>query len=400
MSLLAVADAQARLLAATLPLPAETVPLAAAAGRRAAAAVAATLSQPPFAASAMDGYAIRWRDRAGPWRIIGESAAGRGFAGAVGAGEAVRIFTGAPLPGGADTVIVQEDVACDADALRLTGDGPRGQGAHIRVAGLGFGAGDIIVAAGAMLTPARLGLLAAAGHGWAAVHRRPRVVLLATGDELVPPGTTPGTDQIVSANGVMLAALLQGAGAEVVDGGIVPDRRDALAAAVRGAAGADLLVTIGGASVGDLDLVVPVLRGMGAEIDFWKIALRPGKPMLSGTLGALRIVGLPGNPVSAFVCALLFAVPLLRRMAGDPAPLPGLEQARLGTSLAANDGRQDYLRAHLADGIVTPAARQDSGMLRTLADSNALIVRAPHAPALAAGEPVAFLALDFVPAVA
>ena len=400
MTLLAVAEAQARLLASVVPLPPETVALAAAAGRRTTATVAARLTQPPFAASAMDGYAIRWSDRSGPWRVVGEAAAGRGFMGSCGAGEAVRIFTGAPLPAGADNVVVQEDVARDGDALRLTGDGSPREGAHIRPAGLDFAAGETVVAAGTLLSPAYLGLIAAAGHGSVAVHRTPHVILLATGDELVPPGTAPGVDQIVSSNGVMLAALLARVGVKVVDGGIVPDRRDALEAAVRGSGGADLLVTIGGASVGDHDLVVPVLSAMGADIDFWKVALRPGKPMLSGTLGRLRIVGLPGNPVSAFVCAFLFVLPMLRRMGGDPAPLPYLARARLGAPLAANNGRQDYLRARFENGFVTAAARQDSGMLRTLADSNALIVRSPHAAAAETGAMVDYHPLDFVPGVA
>jgi molybdopterin molybdotransferase len=351
----------------------------------------------------MDGYAIRWADRAGPWRVTGEAAAGHGFSGTIGSGDAVRISTGAPLPDGADTVVVQEDVERCGATLKLTGDGPPGQGAHIRIAGLDFSAGDVIARAGSVLTPARLGLLAAAGHGSALVHRRPRVVILATGDELVAPGEIPGADRIVSSSGVMLAALLAGE-ANVIDGGIVPDRRDALEAAVRNAAGADLLVTIGGASVGDHDLIVPVLTAMGADIDFWKIALRPGKPMLSGMLGELRVVGLPGNPVSAFVCAHLFVRPLLRQLAGDPAPLPRLHEARLASPLPANNARQDYLRATIENSIDGPLARaaerQESSMLRTLADCNALIVRAPGAPPASVGEMILYHALDFVPGVA
>lgn len=397
--LLSVADAQARLLGGVQALPAETLLLREAVGRVLAADVVARLTQPPFAASAMDGYAIRWADRAGAWRVIGEAAAGRGFAGVVGAGEAVRIFTGAPLPGGADTVVVQEEVARDAETARLTGEGPPREGAHIRPAGLDFTAGAMVGAAGARVTPARAGLLAAAGHGAVAVHRRPRVVLLATGDELVPPGTLPAADQIVSSNGVMLAGLL-GAFADVIDGGIVPDTRDALAAAVRGA-DADVLVTIGGASVGDHDLVVPVLRDLGADIGFWKVALRPGKPMLSGRLGAMRIIGLPGNPVSAHVCAYLFVVPLLRALAGEREVLPPLFPATLGAALAANGPRQDYLRAVATAGpVVTAAGRQDSAMLGVLAEANTLIVRAPFAPAADAGETVLCHALDFVPGVA
>ena len=403
MSLLAVAEAQARLLADARPLSTETLRLAQAHGRRLAADVTALRDQPPFAGSAMDGYAIRWADRAGPWRLVGESAAGRRFDGVVGAGETARIFTGAPLPDGADTVVVQEDVERRGGTVLLTRDGPPRLGAHIRAAGQDFAGGAVVAVAGAVLTPARLGLLAAAGHGSAIVVRRPRVVILATGDELVPPGMLPGPDQIVSSNGVMLASLL-GSEAEVIDGGIVPVRRDALEAAIRFADGADLLVTIGGASVGDHDLVVPVLTAMGAAIDFWKVALRPGKPMLSGCLGALRIVGLPGNPVSAFVCAQLFVRPLLRALGGDPSPLPLLFAARLGAPLPANNARQDYMRAtavNTPDGpVVTAASRQDSGMLRTLADAGALIVRPPNIAAADVGETVLCHALDFVPAVA
>lgn len=397
--LLSVADGQVRLLGGVEPLAGETVSLATAFGRALAADVCARLTQPPFAASAMDGYAIRWADRAGPWRVIGEAAAGRGFAGAIGAGEAARIFTGAPLPDGADTVVVQEDVVRDDNAARLTGEGPPACGAHVRDAGLDFAAGAVVGRARERVTAARAGLLAAAGHGEVAVHRRPRVVLLATGDELVPPGAAPGVGQIVSSNGVLLAALLQGH-ADVVDGGIVPDSRAALADAVRNAE-ADVLVTIGGASVGDHDLVVPVLRDLGATIDFWKVALRPGKPMLSGRLGDTRIVGLPGNPVSAFVCALLFVVPLLRRLGGEVDVLPPLFAARLGAALPANGARQDYLRAVVTAGpVVSAATGQDSAMLGVLAGSNALIVRAPFAPAADAGETVFCHALDFVPGVA
>lgn len=396
--LLSVADAQARLLDGVVALAAETLPLREAVGGVLAEDVVARLTQPPFAASAMDGYAIRWPDRAGPWRVIGEAAAGRGFAGRVGAGEAARIFTGAPLPEGADTVVVQEEVAREGDTARLTGEGPPREGAHIRPAGLDFTVGAVVGQAGQPVTPARAGLLAAAGHGEVAVHHRPRVVLLATGDELVPPGTVPQADQIVSSNGVMLAGLLRAY--DIIDGGIVPDTREALAAAIQ-SADADVLVTIGGASVGDHDLVVPVLQDLGAEIGFWKVALRPGKPMLSGRLGAMRIVGLPGNPVSAYVCAFLFVVPLLRALMGERDVLPPLFAASLGAALPANGPRQDYLRCVATPGpVVTAANRQDSAMLGLLAGSNALIVRLPYAPAADAGETVFCHALDFVPGVA
>jgi molybdopterin molybdotransferase len=392
--MLSVDEALARLLADAAPLPAETVPLATAAGRILAEPLAARLTQPPFDASAMDGYAIRWVDRAGPWRLIGEAAAGRGWADELGSGEAVRIFTGAPLPTGADTVMVQEDVAVEGGMVRLAGDGPPAPGAHIRRAGQDFRTGDPVAEGGDILTAARIGLVAAAGHGAVPVVRRPRVTLIATGDELVPPGTAPGPDGIVSSNGVMLAALLATAGADVTDAGIVPDRRDALAAAFDAAAG-DIIVTVGGASVGDHDLVVPVLREQGAEIDFWKIAMRPGKPMLSGRLGGRRVVGLPGNPVSAFVCAVLFLVPLVRRLGGRPAGLPH-QTLRLATPLAANGPRQDHLRGRRTSGGVEAFARQDSALLSVLARADTLIVRPPGAPAAAIGEAVQCILLDSI----
>jgi len=398
-ALLGVDEAQARLLAGVVPLPREEAGFAAALGRILAADVVARLTQPPFAASAMDGYAIRWDDLPGPWRVTGESAAGRRFAGTIGAGEAVRILTGAPLPEGADTVVVQEDVRRDRDALDLAGDGPPRRGAHIRLSGLDFTVGTTIATAGERVTPARIGVAAAAGHAVLPVHRRPRVALLATGDELVMPGTTPGPDAIVSSNGVMLAALL-GSVAEVIDGGIVADTPAALSAAIDAHAAADVLVTIGGASVGDHDHVVPVLQALGAEIDFWRIALRPGKPMLSGRLGRQRIVGLPGNPVSAFVCATLFVVPLLRALAGERAQLPGTVGLRLAVDLPANGPRRDYLRARHADGSVTPATRQDSAMLHVLAASNVLIVREAEAPPVAAGTMVDCIVLDTISGVA
>lgn len=401
--LLPVAEAQARLLDGVGALAAETVPLADAANRRAAGEVRALLTQPPFAASAMDGYAIRWADRAGPWAVTGEAAAGGGFAGTVGPGEAVRIFTGAPVPDGADTVAVQEEVARDGAAARLTGEGPPRLGANIRPRGLDFAAGDLVARPGERLIPARIGLLAAAGYGNVAVPRRPRVVVLATGDELVPPGVTPGPGAIVCSGSVMLCAMLGGE-ADVRDGGIVPDRREALAAALRDAADADVILTVGGASVGDHDLVGPVLRDLGATVDFWKIALRPGKPMIAARLGDARVIGLPGNPVSAFVCAMLFVRPLLRALGGDPDPLPVRFTARLGAPLAANNGREDYLRATAVrtpgGPVVVAAARQDSAMLGVLAGSNVLIVRAAHAPPAKSDAIVECVALDFVPGVA
>lgn len=396
--MLGLDEAQARLLASVSALPAETVALSAAAGRHAAEDVGALLTQPPFAASAMDGYAIRWADLPGPWQVIGESAAGLRFDGETGPGQAVRIFTGAPMPLGADTVVVQEDISRDGEVARLSGEGPPKPGAHIRPAGLDFPEGARLVASGDRLTPARIGLLAAGGHGSLSVHRRPRVLLLSTGNELVAAGEPPGPDQIISSNGPMLSSLLQSHGADVTDGGIIPDDRAALASAFGRAAEFDLLVTIGGASVGDHDLILPVLTHLGASIDFWKVAIKPGKPMLSGRLGTTQVIGLPGNPVSAAVCALLFVVPVVRAMLGNPTPLPRVIQAVTTVDLPPNSNRRDHLRATVLRGdgwlTVTPATRQDSSMLGVLAGSNALLIRPENDGLVTAGTNVPVLALD------
>ncbi len=394
MALLSVDDALARLLDGVERLPGENVAIASARGRVLAEAIPARLTQPPFAASAMDGYAIRWADMPGPWRVIGESAAGRGWTGNVGAGEATRIFTGAPLPAGADTIVVQEEIQRDGDIATLSGEGPPAFGAHIRKAGQDFAAGEALAAAGDRLTPARLGLLAAAGHGALPVVTRPRITLIATGDELVPPGATPGAGQIVSSNGVMLRALFEAAGAIVDDPGIVPDRREALAAALSGARG-DIIVTIGGASVGDHDLVMPVLKELGATIDFWKVAMRPGKPMIAGQLGDARVIGLPGNPVSAYVCALLFVLPVLARLGGRPEKLP-LRRLPLASPLPANGARRDHLRGRLTPAGIEAFASQDSAMLSRLAAADHLIVRLPDAPAAPAGTIVDCIPLDSI----
>ncbi|WP_426163464.1 gephyrin-like molybdotransferase Glp [Sandarakinorhabdus sp. DWP1-3-1] len=395
MALLAVEDALAQLLDGVTALPAEPVSINRVRGRVLAEPVLATLTQPPFDASAMDGYAIRWADLTGPWRVAGDSAAGHGWAGTLQPGEAARIFTGAPLPAGADTIVVQEEIRRDGDVATLSGEGPPRIGAHIRKAGQDFAAGDMLAGAGDPLTPARIGLLAAAGHGMLPVVRRPRVTLIATGDELVPPGVAPGPDQIVSSNGVMLRALFENAGADVDDPGIIPDRREALAAAIAAARG-DIIVTIGGASVGDHDLVVPVLRDLGATLDFWKIAMRPGKPMLAGRFGGARVIGLPGNPVSAHVCALLFVLPLLARLGGRTEGLP-MRRLPLAAPLAANGTRRDHLRARLTpDGLAEPFASQDSALLGRLAAAQLLIVRPPGAPAAATGETVDCIMLDSI----
>lgn len=401
--LLPVEDALARILTtATTPLEAENVALVDALGRRLAADLPARRTQPPCAVSAMDGYAVRAADiTAVPARlkIVGVSAAGHGFAGRVGPGEAARIFTGAPVPEGADAILIQEDARAEDGFVTALASEPPGR--YVRGAGLDFRAGDVLLKAGRRMGPAELALAAAMNHATAPVVRRPRVAILATGDELVPPGAIPGPDQIVASNNFAVGAYARQAGAEVIDLGIAGDDFAALEAAIRRAreARADVLVTLGGASVGDHDLVQTALTREGMELGFWRIAMRPGKPFMHGKLGDMRILGLPGNPVSAIVCAVLFLVPLVRALTGDAeagadATRPGV----LGAALPANDQRQDYLRATLAGGadgpaMVTAFTRQDSSMLGIFASAHALIVRPPHAPAAKAGEPCRYLPL-------
>jgi molybdopterin molybdotransferase len=390
MALLPIAEAQARLLALAGPTLVETVPLAEAVGRWAAEPVVARRTQPETDLSAMDGYAIRFADLPGPWAVIGESAAGSGFAGTVQPGEAVRIFTGAPMPAGADTVLVQEEAARDGDQLRLAGEGPPHLGRNTRRRGLDFAEGDALIAAGERLTPARIALAAIGGHAALPVRRKVRVAIAATGDELVPPGTPIGPAQLPESNRTMLAAQLADLPVEIVDLGILPDDLGALTHAFA-TVEADLLITSGGASVGDHDLVRPALEAAGATIDFWRIALRPGKPMMAGTRGDMVVLGLPGNPVSVFVTALLFAKPLIAHRSGAADPLPRGRTAILGEPLPANGPRTDYLRAALIDGRVHASAIQDSSMLRTLARSTCLIVRQPHAPAANSSDSVEIL---------
>lgn len=390
MPLLSVAEAQSRLFALAAPRPVESVPLAEAAGRWAAESVTASRTQPATDLSAMDGYAIRFGDLPGPWQVAGESAAGRPFAGEMERGEAVRIFTGASMPIGADTVLVQEEALRDGARLSLSGEGPSSLARNVRRAGLDFTTGDTLIHAGERLSPARLALAAMAGHATLTVRRRPRIAIAATGNELVPPGNPLAEGQIPETNRLMLVAQLADLAVEIVDLGILPDRRDALESAFR-AVSADLLVTSGGASVGDHDLVRPALQAAGGEIDFWRIALRPGKPMMAGRLNRAIVLGLPGNPVSAFVTTALFVRPLIAHLSGAADPLPVMRTVPLAESLPANDGRADYLRAELRDGCASAASIQDSSMLRTLARATCLIIRSPYAPAAKAGDPVEIL---------
>lgn len=378
-------DAQQRLFALFPPVPAEMAPLAAASGRWAADDVVARRDQPAADLSAMDGYAIRFADLPGPWRVVGESAAGRPLDRTLLPGEAARIFTGAALPAGSDTVLIQEEAARDGDRLMLAGEGPAHHGRNTRRRGLDFGEGDRLVAAGERWTPARLAVAATGGHGTLPCRRRVRVALVATGDELVPPGTDADGLALPESNRAMLAAMLADLPVEVIDLGILPDDLGVLTRAFADVR-ADLLVTTGGASVGDHDLVRPALEAAGGTIDFWRIALRPGKPMMAGALGATAVLGLPGNPVSAFVTAILFVRPLIAHLSGARDPLPATVTAVLGEPLPANGGRTDYLRAELRDGRVFASTIQDSSMLLTLARSPCLIVRAADAPAASAGD--------------
>ncbi len=394
MTLLAVPAAQARVLALAEPLPIETVALGAAAGRWAAADVIARRDQPSFDLSAMDGYAIAFAAMPGPWTVVRENVAGALPGGAIGVGEAVRIFTGAALPPGADSILVQEEAARDGATLRLAGDGPARAGANVRRRAGDFAAGAVLVAAGTRLTPARIALAAAGGHGMLAVRRRPRVALVSTGDELVAPGAaTPGTS-LPSSNAPLLAALLATRAVDVTDLGIVRDDRALLAEAfARAAAAADVVVTTGGASVGDHDLVRPALADAGATLDFWRVAMKPGKPLMAGRLGTAIMLGLPGNPVAAAVTAQLFLLPLLARLGGAADPLPRTHRATLAGPLPSTAGRAEYLRGYRqADGVVAPAV-QDSAGLAILAAAELLIVRPPHAPALAGGDSVEILDL-------
>lgn len=391
--LLPVAEAQARLLAATPPVSIETLPVIDAIGRWAAAPVLARRTQPARDLSAMDGYALRFADLPGTWRMIGESAAGRPFAGTVSAGEAVRIFTGAAMPEGADSVLVQEEAGREGDRLMLDGEGPLRIGGNVRRRGLDFTDGDTLIAAGERLTAARLAVAATGGNGRVTVRRTVRVAIAATGDELVDPGQPFGEHSLPESNRLLLRALLADLPVEIVDLGILPDRLDVLTAAFASVE-ADLLVTTGGASVGDHDLVRPALHEGGATIDFWRVALRPGKPLMAGRRGAMAVLGLPGNPVSAFVTGLLFVKPMVAHLAGAADPYPMTTRAFLGDPLPANGPRTDYMRAELHDGRAYVARIQDSSMLLTLARAGCLIVRPPHAPAAERGDSAEILMIS------
>ncbi len=397
--MLAVDDAVARVVAACRALPAEQIALSDSLGRVLAEDVVARLTKPPFDCSAMDGFAVRAEDVSrvpATLALIGVAHAGGAFDGSLGPGEAVRIFTGAPLPAGADTILIQENA--DLDGARVTARASVGAGRHVRRAGIDFRVGERGARAGTRMDARAIALTAAMNVPWLRVHRRPRVAILATGDEIVMPGEPVGPNQIVSANSLALTALVTEAGGVPVALGIARDTPESLLTAMAGAAGADLVVLTGGASVGDHDLVRPVLSKAGLELTFWSIAMRPGRPLVFGTYHGVPLLGLPGNPVSTLVCGLLFVRPAIERMQGLAATAHAIERGVLGRDLPANDYRQDYLRSALArnpDGtrVVTPFDLQDSSMLATLAEAGALAVRPPHAPAAKAGDPIAYMPL-------
>ena len=400
MALMPVAEALGRVLADAAPLEAETVPLNDALGRVLTQDVAALRTQPPASVSAMDGYAVRASDVAAApvtLDIIGEVAAGHPFEGTVGAGQAARIFTGGVVPAGADAVVIQEVTQRDGD--RVTIEKMIAAGRNIRPAGIDFKQGEVLLEKGRRLSDRDMMLAAAMNHPALSVHRRPKVAIAGTGDELVPPGSTLGPGEIVFSNGFALSALVRGQGAEVNDLGIARDKIEDIVAKLRAARdwGADVLVTTGGASVGEHDLVQRALAAEGLDLSFWRVALRPGRPMMHGKLGAMQVLGLPGNPVSSYVCAFLFLVPLIRRLAGRADVKPKAESARLGRELPENDERQDYLRATLEYGpdgpVATPVAAQDSSLMANLARADCLVIREPFAPKAAAGSPCVILKL-------
>ena len=405
MALMPVAEALDLVLADAKPLPAQKLPLADALGRVLAEDLVAKRTQPPAAVSAMDGYAVRAADVASApvtLKLIGEVAAGHPFTGEVGAGQAARIFTGGVMPRGADTVVIQELTKRDNNSVVITAATKHGR--NVRNEGIDFRQGEILLRQGQRLTGRDLMLAAAMNYPAVNVIRAPKVAVLGTGDELVAPGSTPAQGEIVYSNGFALSAMVRSEGAEVIELGIARDKVEEIAASVRHAreAKADILLTSGGASVGEHDLVQRALASEGLTLSFWRVALRPGRPMMHGRLigkfGAMQVLGVPGNPVSSYVCAFLFLVPLIRQLSGRSdikhASLPAL----LGRDLPANDERVDYLRATLSDGpdgvpVATPLPAQDSSLMAPLAKADCLLIREPHAPAASSGSPCVILKL-------
>ena len=394
MTLLPVSEAQVRLLDRTAVLENEPVGIAKAVNRWTTRDIRAKRTQPAVDLSAMDGYAVRHADMPGPWRIVGESAAGGGYALTVQSGEAVRIYTGATVPDGADTVVIQEDVSREGDTLTYADEESTPKGRNIRRAGSDFSEGQVLIPAGTRLTARHIALATLAGHSEIALTRRPRIAILSTGSELVRPGQATGPSQIPASNGAMLSAMLAHLPCAVTDLGIIKDDLGALTDALASVANHDLIISTGGASVGDHDLVKPALDAAGGNIDFWKIRMRPGKPLIAGKLGNALFLGLPGNPVSAYVTATLFMMPLVRKMLGCSAPLPATCMAKIGTDMPAVGGRDDYVRSVLEGGMARPVVSQDSAATYALSLANCLIRRAAGSPAAQAGEAAEVVLLD------
>jgi molybdopterin molybdotransferase len=398
--MIAVDVALENVLAGVTKLGSEDISVGEAQGRILAADVASRLTQPPVNVSAMDGYAVRAEDVASvPVTLtqIGESAAGSGFAGEIKAGQTTRIFTGAPVPDGADAIVIQEDTDSDGDQITMKEAAPIGK--YIRPAGLDFKAGNVLVTAGSKLNSRNIALIAGMNVPWIKVIRQPRVAILSTGDELVLPGDPIGPDQIISSNSIGLAAFVKSNGGVPINLGIAKDDPVSLRAVLSSLTGADMLVTIGGASVGDYDLVKSVLGEEGLDITFSRVAMRPGKPLIFGKINGIPMLGLPGNPVSAGVTAALFLRPAINKMLGTSATSHVTETAVLGRDLDENDKRQDYLRSTLTIGddgalTATPFDRQDSSMLARFAEAECLVVRAPFAPAISKGERIEIIKLD------
>ena len=390
--MISVNEALGHLFELVTPLGTETVPLRQTSGRVLARPVVASRNQPPFAASVMDGYAVASEvvNPGDGFHVVGEAAAGRAFAGSIKHGEAVRIFTGAPLPEGAQRVVIQEDCSREGDWI-VVAENPDSK-KYIRELGADFKVGDEVKAP-RRLDPALIALVAAMNVPEVEVSRRPKVAILATGDELVMPGEAPGPDQIIASNAFGIAAALEQEGAETRILPIARDNEASLTACFDLAKGADLLVTIGGASVGDHDLVGKVAADLGMARAFYKIAMRPGKPLMAGRLNGRPAVGLPGNPVSSMVCSHIFLRPMVRAMQGLPKSAMPLRTAPLAEAIGANGPRQHYMRARYADGMLSVAERQDSALLSVLSDANALVVRPPHDPARGVGETVEFVIL-------
>lgn len=397
--MLSVEEARARILAPLRPTPAEVVALSQAFGRVSAEPVLARCTQPPCDVSAMDGFALSAvaGTPGARLRVIGSAPAGHPFGGSVARGETVRIFTGSVMPAGTDAVLLKED-ATDAGSSVVVG-GTIETGRFIRRAGQDFSKGETLIPAGRRLTARDIGLAAAANFPWLAVRRVPKVAILATGDEIALPGERVPPGGIVSSNAHALAALVRAGGGEPTVLPIARDDVEAIAEAADAARGMEMLITTGGASVGDHDLVQAGLHRLGFVLDFWKVAMRPGKPLIAGRVGEVPMLGLPGNPVSAMVCAILFLLPALARLAGLNGKGPATEEALLGSAVEANDGRADHLRAKLSrDGqgrlVATAFPRQDSSLLRLLAEADALIIRPPHGPALPRDSVVPVIRLD------